>query len=49
MAFIRIEQLAKHFKGTLKPAVDGFQLDIEHGEIISLLGPSVVVVEKRRL
>ncbi|EGL81684.1 ABC transporter related protein [Caldalkalibacillus thermarum TA2.A1] len=40
VAFIQIKQLTKHFKDALKPAVDRFELDIEQGEIITLLGPS---------
>lgn len=40
MPFIRISQLTKQFNKELKAAVDNFQLDIQQGEIITLLGPS---------
>jgi iron(III) transport system ATP-binding protein len=40
VTFIRIEQVTKHFKDSLQPAVDRFNLDIERGEIVTLLGPS---------
>ncbi|WP_025028277.1 ABC transporter ATP-binding protein [Caldalkalibacillus mannanilyticus] len=40
MAFIKIHQLTKHFTDQLQPAVDRFELEIEQGEIITLLGPS---------
>ncbi|GAK12086.1 ABC transporter ATP-binding protein [Geomicrobium sp. JCM 19039] len=40
MAFIQIEQLEKLFSAHHKRAVSNFTLDIEQGEIISLLGPS---------
>lgn len=40
MSFIQLEQVTKHFHGSLKPAVDSINLTIERGEIITLLGPS---------
>ena len=38
MAFLEIDQLHKQF-GDL-PAVSGFDVDVEQGEFLSLLGPS---------
>ncbi|RXJ01945.1 ABC transporter ATP-binding protein [Anaerobacillus alkaliphilus] len=40
MSFIQLEQVTKLFSGTQKPAVDAINLNIERGEIITLLGPS---------
>ncbi|MBB5174226.1 ABC transporter ATP-binding protein [Texcoconibacillus texcoconensis] len=40
MSFIEIDRMTKFFTGSLKPAVDSMQLNIEKGEIITLLGPS---------
>ncbi|MBP1969123.1 iron(III) transport system ATP-binding protein [Virgibacillus natechei] len=40
MSFIQLENITKHFKGGEKPAVNSLQLNIEKGEIITLLGPS---------
>ncbi|WP_332634016.1 ABC transporter ATP-binding protein [Halalkalibacter flavus] len=40
MSFIQLKQLTKLYKKTETPAVDTINLDIEKGEIITLLGPS---------
>lgn len=40
MTFIQIKSLTKHFSNSLQPAVDQFNLDIEKGQIVTLLGPS---------
>lgn len=40
MPFIQINQLTKYFTNEGKAAVNAFHLDIEQGEIITLLGPS---------
>lgn len=40
MSFIQLEQITKCFHGSQQPAVDAINLNIERGEIITLLGPS---------
>lgn len=40
MTFIKLHQLTKRFKNASKSAVDSFDLEINKGEIITLLGPS---------
>ncbi|MBU8908774.1 ABC transporter ATP-binding protein [Desertibacillus haloalkaliphilus] len=40
MGFIQLHQITKFFNQDFKPAVDSVDLDIEKGEIITLLGPS---------
>ena len=40
MSFLALRGITKHYPGTDKPAVSGFDLDIEQGEFVSLLGPS---------
>ncbi|WP_096202016.1 ABC transporter ATP-binding protein [Bacillus sp. FJAT-45350] len=40
MSFIHLSNITKLFHNTLQPAVDNINLDIEQGEIITLLGPS---------
>ncbi|MCE7794137.1 ABC transporter ATP-binding protein [Salipaludibacillus sp. CUR1] len=40
MSFIQLENITKVFAGGEKPAVDHLQLNINKGEIITLLGPS---------
>ncbi|KHF39081.1 ABC transporter ATP-binding protein [Halalkalibacter okhensis] len=40
MSFIQLKQLTKLYKKTETPAVNTIDLDIEKGEIITLLGPS---------
>jgi iron(III) transport system ATP-binding protein len=40
MAFIQLRQLTKYYSDSAQPAVQQFDLDIEQGEIITLLGPS---------
>ncbi len=40
MSFIQLKQVTKLFKHSAKPAVDSLSIDIDKGEIISLLGPS---------
>lgn len=37
---LRVENLAKQYRGTSTPAVDGLFLDIHEGEIFGLLGPN---------
>ncbi|WP_370542963.1 hypothetical protein [Geomicrobium sp. JCM 19055] len=46
MAFLQIRQLCKYYNQQSTKAVNEFTLDIEEGEIISLLG--LVVVARRR-
>jgi len=40
VSFLALRGITKHYPGTDKPAVSGFDLDIEQGEFVSLLGPS---------
>ncbi|TWI54047.1 ABC transporter ATP-binding protein [Halalkalibacter nanhaiisediminis] len=40
MSFIQLRQLTKQYKQAEQPAVDHIELEIEKGEIITLLGPS---------
>lgn len=40
MSFIKLENITKLFASGNKPAVSSFELDIQKGEIITLLGPS---------
>jgi putative spermidine/putrescine transport system ATP-binding protein len=40
VSFLSLRGITKLYPGTDKPAVAGFDLDIEQGEFVSLLGPS---------
>ncbi|QIZ67741.1 ABC transporter ATP-binding protein [Geobacillus subterraneus] len=40
MSFIQLQQVTKIYHRSLKPAVDNMNLEIEKGEIVTLLGPS---------
>lgn len=40
MGFIHLEQVTKMFNGSSRPAVENLNLEIEKGEIVTLLGPS---------
>lgn len=37
---IRLTGLTKRYEGAVRPAVDGLDIDIPHGEVVVLIGPS---------